>query len=286
VAYNQSGVGYYQLAAVSLSVGFNSTGPTSLATLTFRVEDPHTNFMVETAIHFDIHKFSDSNWASIGHTAEDGTYRITGGKPGLEMTPTGRTCRKYNETFAVQINVTNAGEVKDFRFEIHYNATLLDVSDVSWNAWSGTYTIDEAEGNLTGYASGSPISGNVTLLTITFNATYHHIWKDESTISGWKNIQTGTIYFQWANLSYPSGPDLTNVRGGLNQINVGPDFAYTFSPIQGDVDNSGTVEVFDLRTVAALYDQESSIYNLTDGPAIDIYDLVVIGANFGYTYSQ
>jgi len=158
------------------------------------------------------------------------------------------------------------------------------VAEVTWNEWTGTYTVDEVDGNLTGYASGGAVSGNVTLLTITFNATYNRIWKDESTISGWKNIQTGTVYFQWANLSYPSSPDLRYEKGDLNQIDVGPDFAYSFSPIQGDMDNNGIVDVFDLRTLGGLYNTVNPEYDLTGDNFIDIFDIVVVARNFGFTY--
>jgi hypothetical protein len=285
-AKNESGPGYYKLVALSTSNSFNSTTATTLATLRFRVEDPHTGLIIETAIHFDTHKLSDSKWTPITHTAEDGLYRITGAKPILTLNPTTKTCRTYGETFTVKINVANAGGADDFRFEIHYNATLLDVAGITWNAWgSGNYTADEVNGILTGYTSGSPLSANVTLLTITFNATFYHLWKDESTIPTWKNIQTGTIYVQWANLSYPTSPDLGYVRGGLDQISVGPDFAYTFSPIQGDVDNNGVVDVFDIRTIAAYYDTVNPQYNLTGDSTIDIFDIVVVAANFGYTYT-
>jgi hypothetical protein len=201
------------------------------------------------------------------------------------MNPADRICRKYNETLSIQVNVTNAPSAEEFRFEIRYNATLLDVVSISWNAWgSGTYTADEVNGMLTGYTSGSPLSGNVTLLTITVNATYHHIWKDESTVSGWKNIQTSAMYIQWANLSYPTGPDLRYERGGLDQIDVGPDFAYGFSPIRGDVDNNGLVDIFDMRTISAYYDVNNPDYNLTGDSVIDIFDLVVVGSNFWYIY--
>jgi hypothetical protein len=196
------------------------------------------------------------------------------------MTPTNKICRKYNETFTVQINVTNAGGADDFRFEIHFNATLLDVADVSWIAWTGTYTADDVSGNLTGYGSGSPVSENVTLLTITFNATYHHMWKDESTVLGWKNVQTGTIYFQRANLSYPSGPDLGYVKGGLNQINVDTEFAYTFSPILGDIDNNGQVDLFDLRTMATFYGQPNLAYDLNGDGVIDHLSTPLFLASF------
>jgi hypothetical protein len=284
-AKNESGVGYYKLVALSTSNSFNSTTATALATLRFRVEDPHSGLIMETALHFDTHKLSNSIWTPITHTAEDGLYRITGAKPILSLNPTTKTCRTYGEAFTIQIDVANAGGADDFRFEIHYNATLLDVAGITWNALgTGTYTADEVNGILTGYTSGSPLSGNVTLLTITFNATYHRLWKDESTIPGWKNIQTGTVYIQLANLSYPTSPDLGYVRGGLNQISVGPDFAYTFSPIQGDVDNNGVVDVFDIRTIAAYYDTVNPQYNLTGDSTIDIFDIVVVAANFGYTY--
>jgi hypothetical protein len=119
---------------------------------------------------------------------------------------------------------------------------------------------------------------------VQFRAAYYHIWKRESTVPGWKNIQTGIIYVQWANLSYPSISDLRYERGGLNQINVGPDFTYTFSPIQGDIDNDGSVDVLDLGTVARLYDQADSTYDLNGNGIIDIFDLALIGANFWYTY--
>jgi len=204
----------------------------------------------------------------------------------LVMSPTNETCRKHNETFTVQINIANAADVDDFEFEIHYNTTLLDVQGILWNAWgSGTYNVDDSNGNLTGYTSGTTISGNFTLLTITFNATYYHIWKIEGSVSGWKNDQTGTIYIQWANLSYASSPDVGYVRGGLNQISVGPDFLYTFSPIKGDLNNNGVVDVFDLRTVAAFYNTVSPTYDLTGDDIIDIFDLVVISTNYGFTYN-
>jgi hypothetical protein len=205
--------------------------------------------------------------------------------PGLITYPESEICRKFGETFTVKINVTNARGAEDFRFEIHYNATLLDVASISWDAWgSGTYTVDEVNGILTGYTTGDSISGDATLLTITFNATYYHLWKDESQVLNWKNDQTGTVIVQKANLSYPGSLDLRYERGGIDEIDVGPDYAYIFSPIQGDIDNNGNVEIFDLRTIAALYGTVNTTYDLTGDGFIDIFDLVVIARNFSFTY--
>jgi len=282
-ATSSNGTGFYELAAVSLKDGFNSTGSHTLATLTFRVEDPHSNFPVETLIHFEMHKLSNSQWQPIDNTAEDGTYRMTSGeKPTLSMNPTTKTCRKYGETFTVKIDASNAFNVTDFEFEIDFNTTLLNYSSITWNAWgTGTITVNEEEGKITGYSSGTLFSGQ-TLITVEFKAECYHIWKD---LPGWVNDESGQIFIQAANLSYPGALKLRYIRGGLNEIDVGPDVTYTFSPIQGDIDNSGTVEIFDLRTIAAFYDQESPTYNLTGEATIDIFDLVVVGSNFGYTYT-
>jgi hypothetical protein len=285
-AKNESGAGYCKLVAVSTAGSYTGTGQNRLCALVFTVQDPHSNSERQTSIHFDTHKFSNSLYNPITHTVTDGTYKISGETPTLQMNPTSKTCRKYNETFTIQISLSNAFDVTDFEFEIHYNTTLLDYTDIAWNAWgSGSITIDEVNGNITGFTSGSASSGTQTLITLQFNATFYHIWKDENKVPNWKNDQSGQIYIQWANLSYSSNPDLAYVKGGTNnQINVSPDVTYTFSPIQGDVDNNGSVNVFDLRTVAAYYDQGNSTYDLNGDGIIDIFDLVVIGAKFGFTY--
>ncbi len=100
------------------------------------------------------------------------------------------------------------------------------------------------------------------------------------------------IFIQGANVSYPAGPDLRYVRSGLNQIDVGPYFVYTFSPIQGDVNNDGTVDLFDLRLVAIYFGVKigdalwptASTYDLDNNGVIDVFDLRIIAVNFLFTY--
>jgi hypothetical protein len=238
---------------------------------------------------------------NLSGSANPATMTITGNsaviahfiqQPALLMSPASKTCSIYTENFTVAVNISNAVNVEDFKFEIHYNATLLNCTGVIWNAWgSGTYNLNATTGNITGSTSGAPINGAQTIVTIKFEASFYHIWRSAA---GWTNNLTDTIYFQWANVSYLDGPDLNYQRGGgSNQFSVGSDFVYTFSPIQGDVNNDGTIDLYDLRTVAAYFGVSSndtvpwinaSKYDLNGDNVININDLSIIAWNFGYTY--
>jgi hypothetical protein len=211
-------------------------------------------------------------------------------KPTLSMDPTSKICRMYGENFNVTITVSNAANVAGFAFEVHYNTTLLDCVGITWNVWSpGTITVDEVGGKITVSNSGTPtISGTQTLVTITFTASIHHIWK---LVTGYTNDLTDAIYFQSISIGYASGPSLQYSRGDSTQINVGPDFAYTFSPIQGDIDNNGVVDILDFVTVALAFGSTlndptppwNPVADINNDGTVDIFDLVVIAANFGYT---
>jgi len=274
------------------SVDLNNTGPYHYGDVVEFTADPDADWSFD---HWSGNLTGSANPATLTIT-EDSTvvaHFIQAIKPELDLNPTSVTCRKYCENFTIAINVINASNLEDFEFEIHYNTTLIDYVNVTWNAWeTGTIAVDELSGNITGTTTGSPRTGNLTLITLTFHAAYHHMWKDENLVSGWANNQSGTIFFQWANLSYPSGPDLAYVRGGANQIDIGPDATYTFSPIQGDVDNTGEVDVFDLRTVSAYYNAktgdpnwaEAVTYDLNGDGTIDIFDLIIVARNFGFKW--
>jgi hypothetical protein len=223
-----------------------------------------------------------------------GNFSVTANfipEPTLQISPATRTCRVYGENFKVAIVVSNASSVVGFTFGIYYNATLLAYEGVTWNVWgSGTISDDSTTGNITGFTGGAAISGTQTLVTLTFQACFYHIWKSAA---NWTNDLTDTIFLQWANVSFPAGPALSYERSGLSQINVGPDFAYTFSPIIGDVTNSGVVNILDLRTVAAYFGVSkgdplwpaASMYDLNGDGTIDILDLRIVAFNFGYTYA-
>ncbi len=287
LAKNENGPGYCRLVALSTSGSFNTTQSQTLFTLELSVNGPTPP--EETSIHFAIHKMSDSQAEPIAHLSQDGGYMYVEA-PTLEMDPSVRVCRTIDEIFTLAVNVSDTDNVTGFAFEIHYNTTLLDYVNVSWNAWgSGTMNVNEAEGVIDGLTAGVAMSGTQTLMTVSLKAAYRHVWKS---VAGWTNDLVDTIFFNGANLSYLVGPDLDYEKGGLNQININPGLAYTFSPIRGDVNNDGTVDVLDLRTVAIYYLVKqgdpnwavASSYDLDGSGIIDVFDLRTAASNFGYTY--
>jgi hypothetical protein len=222
-----------------------------------------------------------STFSSVGAEEEAPT-------PTLQMTPGSITCRKYDEYFIAQVNVTNANTVNGFNFTIYFSPTLINYVSVAWgDLGTGTITsVDPLNGVVQGYVAGAAISGNHWLMNITFQDIATLIWK-----RGQVNELDGQIWFHDATLGLSGSRQLVYQEGGTNQISVN-NVVYAFIPIQGDVNNDGVVNISDLRTVAAYFDVKqgdtlwsaASAYDLNGNGVIDIYDLVLIGANFGYTY--
>jgi hypothetical protein len=292
---NQTGPGWYKLVAVSTSSGCNISNAKTLATLTFRVESSPQNWDAETTLHFAVKKLSNSQAQLIQLDDYDGTYIIRGTSPTLTIQADRDVFRIHGETCHISIVVSDAANVKDCTFEIYYNTSMFDYLSGSevWGALgTGVLTANEAEGKLGGtIGPAASISGNQWLVNFTLNEVYHHVWKDESQALTWRNNQTGRIWFHWANLSYADHADLSYVEGVLNQINT-TEVDLTFSPIKGDVDNNGTVDVFDLRIIGHYYGVHVSDpewptalqYDLNGDGIIGLQDLVIAESNFGYVY--
>jgi hypothetical protein len=276
-----STAGYYRLVAVSQGATFDGTA--ILLDLNFKVLDPGTNSKKTTALHFETNKLSDKQYQAIPNTPVDGTVNVWGKTPKITFDQTSIECQKI-QTFTITVSISDAIQVTGVQFDIRYSSLLLDVLSVSWGVWGSGTEDHSIDGTVTGSSSGAPQDGTPTLFTITFNASYAHDWKDTNTVIGYENIVLGSIYLQTATLYYASLDPLAFVHSGSgNTINYGGDVSYTWSPIQGDVNLDGKVNLQDLRDVAFVYDQYDAYYNLTGATdLVDIYDLVVVANNFGF----
>jgi hypothetical protein len=290
----QAGSNYYRLVAFSLKNGF--TGSHALLILGFKVLNPQTNSKKTCQLHFEASydKLSDSNAQSIVHTTTDGTYEIWGGAPTLDMTHANvhsRKCRKIDEEFTLTVSISDAVNLAGLDFEISYDTSMINYSSSLLIWGSGTINHDETGGTVTGSVTGGGGgSGAFALLNITFksDSNFKRFWKDPSTGQSSNLFPSSTgIYFQSITLHYASLPDIVYTRGGGGggRIYVGPDFAYTYAPIRGDLNNDGKVDISDLSWEASFFDTTNSTMNLVGTDTIDIFDLVVIAGNFWYEYT-
>lgn len=89
--------------------------------------------------------------------------------------------------------------------------------------------------------------------------------------------------------SYPS--NFQYQRDGAKQIYVDPvDVAYTFTPIRGDVNNDGKVDITDLVIMCLIYNAKPGyrwniakpfdLTMLNGEEVIDIFDVIIISSTY------
>jgi hypothetical protein len=276
------GGGYYRVAALSTQSA-STTGIHSLTNLHFQIKKG-CNFLLHTHITIDRNaKLSDINYSPITVTAyNDGYFEITATKPDLEfvLVEPDTHLFEYCKIFRIEVYVSHicvGSPLTDYDFNITYNTELLKFTDVySWGEL-GTGHCTNATGIIHIWDDPGGLSkwgDRFLLFTLTFHIEFddriEHIWR----VGGTHSL-TAIIAFLNAELSFDLGTVTDITMPGAQNILV--------NLIRGDVDCNGKVNVFDLRTVAACYDQTTPVkYDLTVNGIIDIFDLVAVATNFGY----
>jgi len=276
------GGGYYRVVALSTAIA-STIGIHSLINLHFQIKKG-CNFLLHTHITIDRNaKLSDINYSPITVTAyNDGYFEITATKPDLEfvLVEPDTHLFEYCKIFRIEVYVSHicvGSPLTDYDFNITYNTELLKFTDVySWGEL-GTGHCTNATGIIHIWDDPGGLSkwgDRFLLFTLTFHIEFddriEHIWR----VGGTHSL-TAIIAFLNAELSFDLGtvaditmPDARNITVNL---------------IQGDVDCNGKVTIFDLRCIAAFYDQTTPVkYDLTKDGTIDIFDLVVVATNFNY----
>jgi hypothetical protein len=282
------GGGGYKLVALSLHNSFtNDPGAQRLFSMHFKIIKS-CNFILQTPFYFDLVKLSDKNWQPIPHTTTNGLYHMDKTVPDLEFEVVDTTPAKpfeYCKIFQIKVYVTHiCANLKDYNLVILYDTELLKLTGVDWTGGVLGGTSDGASytelplGTINVVDAGGIVwSGDLGLLfTLTFHIEFddriEHIWRTNA-----PQDLTTHVSFQNAELSFLEGTI------PMSGITMPPTLSITVHLIRGDVDCDGNVDVFDLRCVAAYYDQSLPVkYDLTMDGTIDIFDLVVIATNIGY----
>lgn len=281
----QTGVGYVRYAAVATG-GQGHTGTVNLFKLTFQIVKA-CNFEWSTAIHFDTVKLSDSNYTPIIVTATDGQYHMSATVPDVTfvlVNPNPSKPFEYCKTFEVEVYASHiCAQMTDYDLTILYTAELLKFVDVDyWGTAFGSGHIDNSiAGSVRVWIDpvASPLTGDSILLFaltfhVEFNDDINHIWRVNAahTLPAQISVRNDVGEFSYVEGHIP-----------ITGITLPTPLALTIILIRGDVDCNGKVDVFDLRCVAAYYDQATPVkYDLTMDGMIDIFDLVVVATNFGY----
>jgi len=296
----QSGVGYYRLAVAALATSASNTGASILFKIHFEVERS-CNFLLSTAIHFDKADLSDNAQPipnPIPATVTDGMYYMSSTMPDIEF-----KVLKYNKTisgyepvilpghfeycnlFRVEVYVSHIHDcspLMDYEITINFDPGLAVFVGVGvWGIFGpgtvvytpGTPNVIHVSGN------GGPWFGEEGLLfTLTFHVEFSripaHIWKNDN-----PNFASFQIWLADASLSFGS---LGNIL--MSGIITPSPLTFKVYFIRGDVTCNGVVLLDDIGDVAYYYDQTAPPeYDLTNNGIIDLYDIVTIATNFGYS---
>jgi hypothetical protein len=291
----QSGAGYVRFAAVKTGSPPGFTGSGTLFTLTFIVARTG-NFPYSTLIQFDAPsvKLSDSNANSISATLTSGQYSMSATVPDIDFTlvnPHPAKPYEYGKYFEVQVYVSHiTSTIVGFDLKVDYTSELLSFYGVhDWDVL-GTGTTDTSVTgvvHITLSSSLTPYTGDRGLLfTLTFKVTFDdrigHIWRSTSPHTLAATVSLDTSY---GDLSFTEGT--LNINGSSpTPVTPPPPVNLTINLIQGDVNCDGSVDIYDLRAVAAYYDQSvppaPAKYDLKTDGTMDIFDLVEVASNFNY----
>jgi hypothetical protein len=297
----QSGAGYYKLAAMSATAASasNPGGSSVLFKVTFHVAK-NCNFPLSTSIHFDLVKLCDNTTPTpepICAVVTDGMYYMNGvTKPDLEIVVvpvTGHHGPPFEEcdTFELEVWVTHIcpdSPLTDYTIIIQYGTHLAKYLDVDrWNTGFGIKPtgVESPNGTITVSCVGGPTSGNsFFVFALTFHVEFGfedaHIWK-----KGLPNYEEFNIALVDATLSFARG---TITKTGINMPSDPVTIRVNF--IRGDVNCDGKVNIEDISDATYSYDKKDTDpdwdtvkkYDLNDDKVIDIFDFVTIATNYGY----
>jgi hypothetical protein len=299
VAFDQSGAGYYELAAYSTNATANNTGASVLFNLTFRVAMSWTS-PLQTPIHFDLVKLSDDTTPvpnSIPAVTTDGMYTMSAMVPGLEfmVEKQNRKTDAWNNVttgppyhfesrdhFHVNVYVTGVGSLANYSLTIGFTTGVVAFQGVEYWGIFGPGNVSYTPGAsvILVNGSGSAWSGSIGLLCkltfyVNFTVVPENIWK-----YGNLNYATLPISITDATLGFGSLGVIS-----MSGITVAPALSIEVDFIRGDVDCNSVVNMADISYLAFYYGQQATAkpeYDLTNNGIIDIYDIVSIATNYLY----
>jgi hypothetical protein len=283
IAKNESdeALGRYWLAVSLLPPAQPFNGSAVLCTLTFRIAyDAIYPENVTSPLDLTDTYLSDPNAEPIDHIAVDGEYWLYSTMPEIRVEPSSYTSKKV-ETFSVNITVHNVVNLYSYEFKLGYDTALLDALSLNVGDFLKQpyyiykFSIDDDAGVITlgvsSKAPAPPVNGSGLLATITFK-TVAIVWPDSA-----------------RNTSLHLYDTVLKTNLGITVPHGTLDGFYQYTPIPGDVNSDGVVNIFDLVIVARAFGTKPGEANwdpkadLKRDGLINIFDVVLVAKNYGRT---
>ncbi len=280
--------GTYELAATVRGNHTGFEGTRAMFTMTFHViYDSCYPYDKWTWIQFDPAQRQLAN--SLGHSigpelgwGPDCKYELKTVKPIVEVIPALTTIRLNDPTqfFDVDIYLNHGSKIYGFYVQVQFDATLLDVDNVAIATYLkptfSQYSWWKSGGNV--YVKviqdlSVPLQNCSGLLfTIRFK-----VIKQIYYTTGGPNSLSCNIDIVFAKLyvSCEIGRWIQDYPGD----NL--DGMYVYSPLPGDLNYDGTVDVLDLQLVADAMHKLPAKYDVVTNGKTDLYDLVFVALRFG-----
>ena len=217
----------------------------------------------------------------IVHMVHDGEYWLYSTKPKMKVEPSTSTSKKLGDIFNVNITVQDIVNLYDFEFWLYYNTTLLDIynpyvqlgplmsgATIYMFEWNDDLGYVHFAARLTSPAPS--VNGTGTIAIVTFKVTAASVWPDpdlECTLS-LENTKLRTI----------EGTEVPH-----DEV----DALYKYTPVIGDLDNDGTVDLNDFYIISLAYGSRpgdpnwNRIADLNRDNIINILDLRTAARHYG-----
>ena len=300
--------GVYKQAVTVKTPAETYNGSAPVANLWFHItKDPCYPYNYTSMLKLNNTRMTDSHESLITHTLKHGYFNILSVKPALTIEHEGKIETAnwiVNETFTLDISIINIIKMKNFCIELGWCDGLeTDYQNVQVTSFlPQPHTVHELNINNTvltvqieTFTEKPAINGTGALLRVTFK-----------TVNPWSSVPpyrlvddrylpenyTCKIWIMngWIDVYCPDyrRMDLYNASYGVAVKN---NFTYAFTPIPGDLNLDGEVDIIDLSTISRWTDFESGdpewadchCFDLNGDGGIDIFDIVIVAINLGRT---
>jgi hypothetical protein len=267
-------MGRYWLAISALGEE-NFTGSATLVELYFNIKhDPIYPNNVYSLLNLNetwLYDTSEPFPQPIPHMVHDGEYWLYSTKPKMKVEPPISAAKKLGKVFDVNIAVQDVVDLYDFEFWLYYNTTLLHIYSPSVQLGSlmsgATIYIFDVD-YILGYvhfaaklaAPALPVSGSGTIAIVTFEVTKTSVWPDPDLECTLDLLSTKI-----------------KTNGEIEVPHDDIDGLYRYTPLEGDLNSDGTVDLDDIYIISAAFGSKPGDSNWNRIADLDRSNLVNVG---------